>query len=63
MRRVKIKMKEETIEVIFSIEDEKIKSKITLHSDGVISITQDDTSRIYIYPAEIKTIKELTKSA
>lgn len=49
-----------TTEVFYEIDGDKIKSSVTLYKDGVVGLTQDGTT-IFIYPAEIKAIKEVTR--
>ncbi len=48
-----------SLEVFFRIDEDKMKSTISLHSDGVVSIAQEDGHEILIYPAETKAICQL----
>jgi hypothetical protein len=47
-------------EVFYEIDGDKIKSSVTLYKDGVVGLEQDGNT-IFIYPAEVKAIKEVTR--
>ncbi len=47
-----------TTEVFYEVNGDKLKSTISIHKDGIISIEQDGSS-IYVYPAEVSAIIDL----